>query len=654
MPRTGRWSHVGFVTLFAALTAVWLTPVWTNATTAVPGAGAGDNLTFLWNLWWMRYSLHHAGLGFFRCPMILYPFGADLVLHTHTAFEAALAAVPWPAVSIVTAQNILIAFNLFLNFICAYALAWRLTRHSAAALAAALVFGWSPYLSAHLLGHFNLLVAWVLPLVVWLALRAVEERDIHSRIQFGAALALSAYLNYYYFVFAVALVALLLVCRCARCRSSGAWTRSVTIRPASTAVLVLLALALLLAGWIATTGGTDVVVAGRRVSLRGTQNPLSAAWFLLVIWAVVRIGSRVSVAIRSAELRDDVARLAIAASVAVVALAPILWHAAHLWAAGQYASQRYQWRSAPAGIDAATFLLGNPFGWLSGSAVQHLYGRWHIDVMEQGAWIDPAALILVLTALLACRRQRILAYPVSAAVLFFVWALGPRLVWFGHHSPVILPVVAIRYLPIVANARVPGRAMIVVYLAMAVLAAYGVRALWERGRLPRVAACLLLAILVADAWPLPPPIYRLPPTAVDEALARVAGGGAVCELPLGLRDGFGVIGRFDSTVLYHQTVYERPLVGGFVGRLPPAIATEYASLPIVAALLRLSGGGTFEAERGTFGRPDATALLQASGIKFVVIDRQLAPAALVRYVNATLTLRMIAADGRRTAYVLVP
>jgi hypothetical protein len=26
------------------------------------------------------------------------------------------------------------------------------------------VFGWSPYIGAHLLGHFNLVAVWVLPL----------------------------------------------------------------------------------------------------------------------------------------------------------------------------------------------------------------------------------------------------------------------------------------------------------------------------------------------------------------------------------------------------------------------------------------------------------------------------------------------------------
>ena len=54
------------------------------------------------------------------------------------------------------------------------------------------------------------------------------------------------------------------------------------------------------------------------------------------------------------------------------------------------------------------------------------------------------------------------------AVLFiaFVWALGPRLVVAGFDAGLPLPQILARFIPLVNNARVPGRAMVLVYLAV--------------------------------------------------------------------------------------------------------------------------------------------------------------------------------------------
>src|SRR4029078_4769566 len=120
------------------------------------GTGAGDNVTFAWNIWWMRYVLHHPGSSFFWTTMILYPFGADLTLHTHTALPALVAAVAGPS-SIIAAQNVLIVLHIYLNFACSYALGYTVTGRVVPAMIGATIFGTSTFVWAHLLGHFNLI-----------------------------------------------------------------------------------------------------------------------------------------------------------------------------------------------------------------------------------------------------------------------------------------------------------------------------------------------------------------------------------------------------------------------------------------------------------------------------------------------------------------
>src|SRR3954465_2975984 len=192
---------------FAAITVWWLFPILSNLSTVVPGSGAGDNLTFVWNVWWMRYVLHHPGHTFFFTPFLFHPVGVDLTLHTHTALPALLGAMS--STSPVAGQNGVIVLHLFLNFACMYALAHRVTGHAVASAAAALIFGTSPFVSAHLLGHFNLIAAWTLPLVCLSMLNVLDGPATIRGLLVGLALAATAYTDYYLFVFAVGIVFLL-------------------------------------------------------------------------------------------------------------------------------------------------------------------------------------------------------------------------------------------------------------------------------------------------------------------------------------------------------------------------------------------------------------------------------------------------------------
>ena len=127
----------------------------------------------------MGYVLHHPGYSFFFTPFLFHPFGVDLTLHTHTALPAFAAALFGPG-SLVASQNVLIIVHVWLNFLCAYALAYRLTRHTPGALVAALVFGASPFVAARLTGHFGLIAAWVVPLVCLLAWHAAERASMRA------------------------------------------------------------------------------------------------------------------------------------------------------------------------------------------------------------------------------------------------------------------------------------------------------------------------------------------------------------------------------------------------------------------------------------------------------------------------------------------
>ena len=159
----------------------------------------------------------------------------------------------------------------------------------------------------------------------------------------------------------------------------------------------------------------------------------------------------------------------------------------------------------------------------------------------------------------------------ALGVLAFWTSLGPRagLYTLFFHT-----------IPVFSLLRAPGRTGIVVMLALAVLAAYGVRALrlraGSRGAVAGAAACAL-ALAELNALPMDYRPARPVPAAYD-VLAKLPRG-AVAEFPF-----------YDRRIDYHLHTYYmlystrhwQPLVNGYSDYIPPdfrTLAPRLASFP---------------------------------------------------------------------------
>ncbi len=656
----------------AALALAWSFPLATVAGTHLAGAGFSDNANFLWNFWWMREALG-SGERFFSTPYLFAPFGTDLTLHTHTALNAFAGATLLEGLPPLTAMNVTILASLFLNAFCAYLLAHRVTGDGAASAVAGLIFGGSPYLAAHLNGHFNLTTAWTLPLFALAVgsafglhtrverratLSASERRatlsgsPVTSAVAAGVILGATAYIDYYYVVFliAFALFAYLLAAR--------DW--SLIVRGATAASLrlarVFLALAiadLIVIAGILATGGFDATIAGVRILARDVFNPLQALWILLAVAGIARW--RPALSLRPTEgwdgLRATMA-LALVGIVAAVVALPILLNGAGVIFRGEYVSQRYFWRNAPKGVDAATLILGNPFHGLWGEAVRASYDWLRIDAIESGAWLGIAPPILAAWVVRRHWRDRVVRYWAAMGAIFFIWALGPHLRVFGVTTGMILPQTLLRYIPIAANARIPGRAIVLVSLAIAVLAAIAIARSGEPGRRRWIGVAAMAVIVLLDYLPAPFPVVAVDRPAIYETLRDRPERGTVLELPVGIRDSFFSRGLLDHRALAYQMIHRRPIVGGVVSRMSPAIVTGYAADPLIDGLLALSGR---EAPAKPLPNPAAASgLLAKNGIAFVMLNREFASAELVEYVEGGMPLTLIANEGERSLYIVRP
>jgi hypothetical protein len=662
--------HVAAAGVFATMAVVWSFPLVRHLPTHLPGPGPGDNVDFLWNFWWMRTALA-SGLNFLHTTYLFVPTGADLTLHTHTALPAFLGATVLGGLSVVAAQNLAILTALFLNGFCAYLLAWRVTRDHGAAMIGGLVFGGSPYIAAHLNGHFNLTTAWTIPLFAIAWSEAIRESTTRWAVLAGLLLGATAYVDYYYVVYEFAL-ALCLVAGAARewsVTSLGPSPRSRRLTKAA-AVLILVDVAVLAA--ITVTGGFNARIGPMRIHASDTFNPLQAFWILIALAVWLQLRPRVATRRRETYVPARLARVVLVTTgVFVIAAAPLVWNGVGLLLRGEYVTQRIFWRSAPKGIDLATLVLGNPFHPVWGDWVQRVYRELSIDLMESTGWLGVAPILLAAWTL---RRRAGHAFVhgtradlsdrtvqahhsvrqwVVIGLVFFVWALGPHLMVFGINTGMILPQALLHYVPIIANARIPGRAIVVVYLALAVLGAI-TAAEWRGGsRHGLLILVLVWLVVAADYLPAPFPLTALDRPEIYETLRDRREHGAVCELPLGIRDGFGEHGSFDDRVLFYQTIHRRPLVGGFVARLPRAVTAAYDADPLLAGLLRLSEReGPVDAARPLPNRRLAVDRLREIGIAFVLLNRSAASPALTEYVENVLPLTRIAQEGERSLYLV--
>ena len=637
-------SHAPALGLLAAMSIVWTWPLLLHFSDHIPGFG-GDNYSFLWNLWWMRKVLSAPELEFFQSRHLFSPFGVDLINHPHTALQGYISATAFGGVSIVAAENLYIIMSVFVNAACAYALAFDLVRQRRIALLAGVAFGGSPYVAAHLLGHFDLLTAWVIPLFALCLRRALRTGSIAAAVGCGLCVAVAAYAAYYHVVY-LALFAVTYTL--ASWRAIGLHrerrAHSQTLFTARLIIMALMALDACLIVVIAMSGGDIIYIADYVISVRTIQNPLLFLWLLGFAWLMTkwRIAFRFQRPAPEEFWRGAQALMITVATFALLSL-PLIAQAFRLALSGRYVSQTYFWRSAPRGIDALAPLAGNPFHPLYGNAVSTFYEHLGLDRIEAVGWLGIVPMVVLLIGrgtwsdTEEARRWKVVL------TVFAIWALGPFLTIGGIDTGLPLPQALARFVPLVENARMPGRAMVCVYLALGVLMA--LRVATSRSALSRPAVqWTLVALLALDYLHAPIPLTALDRPAVYEQLASIPDNGAVIEVPFGIGDGLSTgRGSQERRLLYHATIHGHPVVGGYIGRMPPQVAQAYEAMPVVGNLLRLSSGEDALEESAPMG---------VLPFRYLVLDTRAATPDLIDYVRRTLDMDLISSADAKQLYAV--
>ena len=155
-------------------------PLVLNLTTAIPGDGF-DGWQNYWNLWWLKEALVDLGQSPYFTTLLDYPSGVSLYFHTLNPFNGLWTLPVQLAGGLVLAYNAVALFSFVIGGVGAYLLARHVLRgvcRSAwPALIAGIVFTFSPFHFAHLLGHMQVFSLEWLPFYVLFLLRTAESDE---------------------------------------------------------------------------------------------------------------------------------------------------------------------------------------------------------------------------------------------------------------------------------------------------------------------------------------------------------------------------------------------------------------------------------------------------------------------------------------------
>lgn len=611
----------------------------------LPGGGLGDNVSFVWNFWWMREALSSQIYDFFESPLIFAPLGVPVVLHTHTALTAYVGATALAQLPVLVAQNVVIIASVALNGLSAYLLAFTVTRNRWPSILAGTLFLLAPSVAGRLMGHFNLLLVWPLILACTAFVSWWSGHSWRSAVLLGVTAGLVPYADYYYSVYFAVFAIIyagsqLLAAHISMRRRAPSRLRTVAILCA--------ALAFFVAAVIAVSSIDELRIGSTTISLRTPRNALTIGWLctmlaLLTTWRVIA-------SIRLVDPRRvvEVARnLLPAALLALVIASPILLAGFQLWEAGDYVTQTASLKSSATGVDVATLFLGPPHHGMFRERVWGWYNALRIDPIESSAWLG-----IVLPAVLIATPRRTWQRPefrcwICIAGVFALWALGPYLTVLGSNTGLILPGAISRLVPVVNNARIPGRAMAMVELSLVILAALSAGTWLTRRRL---LFAVVTAVGVLERLASPLPLATVPTTGVYAALAKETRSGAVLTIPFGIRDGFGERGSLEHGALYDQTQHGHALVGGFIARAPRRVWEWYESTEPYATLLALSERRTIT----TIPQCDVVAAgLERAAVTHVVFYKADASPELSSFVYGSMPLTFVSEDSLRRLFAVV-
>ena len=631
--RSNRWrTHLLVLLAYTVLALALTWPLAARFGTHVPGNGA-DDPPLTWNLWWMRHALLDLGTNPFDCDALFYPLGINLAFYTLTVLNGLLSIPLQASVGLIPASNILLLSSFVLSGYGAFLLShYLLSKNKSPTsilppFSAGLVYAFaSSKLFYAALGQWNIASSQWMPFYVLYLLKG-EDHPRRWRYPLLAALFLlfQAYAELTYASFLVLFTALWLAWHLVRSTRAG----------------------------LSIRGEQRLDTSRSQSSQSGTRS-----WKLLLNLALIGVIFLVGLAPVLAKMVPDMLR------------------EGDIFVEGGGFADVFS-------ADLLGFLIPTMHHPLFGSLVK----RFHFD-HTVGQHLYPGYSVLALALVGAVRWwRRPKSTPAMAdskpapqnggapcggnpggaqnadwvrfwslsAFAFWLLTLGPTLRTNGHDTGVPLPFALVAQLPFFEGNRYPSRYSVLLTLSLAMLVAFGLKAIagWA-GKKRSFVPLLLVPLLLFEhlSAPLPLSDMRVPPVYPIIA-AEMPGDFTVLDLPLAWRNGFRVTGTLQPIIMfeqYYQTVHGKRIMAGNTSRNPPLKFQYFTEAPVINTLIALETGHQVEPAIVEGDQALAAEVLRFFNVAAIVVHPVQAGSNVSSYIEETLPVERFYEDEEGLAY----
>lgn len=177
---------------YLALALAFTYRLWEHPASSTTTGNPLDHEQISWMIGWTVHSVTHLHAPFLA-PVLNLPDGVNMLWNTGMLLPSLLLSplvvLLGPTDGPPAAHNLLLTLGPALSAFTAYLVARRLLATRTGAVAAGLLFGFGPAMTAHSIGHVDLTFNPLVPPLVWLGVRAVTGRRPDLRI--GALLGLT-------------------------------------------------------------------------------------------------------------------------------------------------------------------------------------------------------------------------------------------------------------------------------------------------------------------------------------------------------------------------------------------------------------------------------------------------------------------------------
>ncbi len=560
-------SHLIVIGLYTALSLIFTWPLVINLNTHIPGEAtwAFDESTFIWNMWWLKYSVLTLGQMPLYTEFTFFPLGINLTTYTFNLFNAAFGLPLQLALSLPLANNLTLLFSYISSGYGTYLLVRYLLAsstdntpkltHQAAAMLAGTVFAFSASRMMYVaLGHYNFVTIQWFPFYALFLLKTIRQPKFKTIFLTSLFAALCLYAELTFSVFLLFLTIILLLGE-RPWRKSGRLIGSLVsigvITFILTAPFILAVLPDFLDPAYAEPGwGEGLKLSADLVGLVTVTplHPLSG-----LDWQT--------------ELRDVIT-----------------------------GNSRFS--------DANTLFLG--YGILALALLGFFLRR-----REGRAWLWAVIVftILSLGPLLTINGRN-------------------RFDLDGIDATFPLPFALLHYIPVINANRVPNRFGIPLTLALAVLVGYAtfwvIKTYSNRVSKVGIASTtilslVLLVVLTFDQYSAPISLTDARIPDVYYQIGAEPDDFTIMQLPLGWRNSYGTLGSERTQLQYFQAAHTRPMLGGNTSRNPAFKFDYYRNIPLFEAITLAELYQTADEPTLEQARAQAAELMALYNIKYLVI-----------------------------------